>query len=202
MKVRQSVAAFLLGLMLASGIPFLFAIDAPETGTEWTTPYGRWTTIGDFTSGNTALDLSVNERTYRLVTAAIAADVSGDGNIVLGQLDYGVSVLRYRLVGGTNNAVNTFYLYTGAKGDHNDCDLVPRAVLSFTVGLQLSSENNMFLADTLVVSNTTATTKNWITVSPANDTCSETFIDLQGDDIYCLVPTVLGSDCQVIVKDF
>ena len=199
---KRRLVLVVLMIIIAS-VPFLMAIEKPDTGSEPTTPYGRWKTVANLpAAGTEPAALADDERTYKLVVAKILADVSGDGKIQVTELDYGVNALRFRLVGLTDGDVVVVYVYSGAKDDYPDCDLVLRGTLTFTVGLQTSIENGMELADTLVITNDEASLTSWTPVSPANNTCAEAFIDLQGDDIIVTVGTTVVNDAKLLMKDF
>lgn len=190
-------------LLIVASVPFLMAIDRPTVGSESTTPYGRWLVIANLpAAGAEPAALADDERTYKTVQALILADVSGDGKIQVTELDYGVNSVRFRLVGTSDGDNVVTYVYSGAKDDYPDCDLVLRGILTWTIGTQVSIVTDMELADTLVITGDEASTKAWVPVSPENDTCAEAFIDLQGDDIVVTVaPTVVG-DARLIMKDF
>lgn len=202
MKFTQVIAAFLLGLMIASA-PILMAIDPPDAGSELTTPYGRWLVIAELPSaGAEPAFLADDERTFKIVTALIAADVDARGKVQIMELDYGVNSVRFRLYGATEDGDIVTYVYSGAKDDYPDCDLVLRGILTFKVGAQVAILQDMKLADTLVVTGDEASTKAWVAVTPENDTCAEGFIDLQGDDIVVTVGTTVTCDAKLIMKDF
>jgi len=183
--------------------PFLLAIEKPTVGSEETTPYGRWLTVANLPdTGTEPAFLDDDERTYKLVQALILADVDGRGKIQVTELDYGVNSVRFRLVGLTDGGSIVTYVYSGAKDDYPDCDLVLRGILTFTIGTQVTIIPGMEFADTLVVTGDEASTKAWIPVSPMNDTCAEAFIDLQGDDIVVTVGTTVTCNAQLLMKDF
>lgn len=200
--MRKNLTVLLV--MAVMSLPFLMAvIGKPTKGTELSTPYGRWKTIANLLSAGTKpTDLADDERTYLTVIAAIDADVDGDGKIILGKVPYGVDALRFRLSGITENAVIVIQIYTGSRDDYPDCELVKRATLTFTIGTQVSIRATFEMADTVVVSNTDASTKIWVVASPGNDTCCEVFIDMQGDDTYCIVGTTVECDAKLFMKDF
>ena len=203
--MRKLFAGIVLGLIIAA-TPFVMAaaLTEPTEGTEQATPYGRWKTTANLPSAGTEpLDLDVDERTYLTIAAAIIADSpSGDGKIILGKIPYGVDALRFRLSGITEGGSIIVQVYTGARDGYPDCEMVKRGTLTFTIGQQGSIEATFEMADTVVVSNTGATTKAWVVASPGDNTCCEVFIDMQGDDTYAIVGTTVACNAKLFMKDF
>lgn len=194
---------FVMLLAMIATVPFLLAIDKPTVGSQESTPYGRWLVVAELPSaGAEPAFLSETERTYKLVQALILADVGGRGKVQVSVLDYGVNSVRFRLAGITDAGTIVTYVYSGAKDTYPDCDLVLRGILTFTVGTQVSIIPGYELADTMVITGDEATTKSWVPVSPANNTCAEGFIDLQGDDIVVTVGTTVTCDAKLLMKDF
>ena len=197
----------ILMLTVLSFLPLLMAIDIEKPTesivAEQSTPYGRWLVVAELPeAGVEPAALTKTERTYKIVQALILADVGGRGKIQVNEFDYGVNVVRFRLAGAVEEGTIINYIYSGAKDTYPDCDLVLRGVLTWTVGGQVSILSGMNLADTLVVTSAEASTKNWIAVSPANDTCAEAFIDFQGDDIVVTVSPTVTCNAKLIMKDF
>ena len=202
--MRKLFAGIVLGLIIVA-TPFLMAaaLTKPTEGTESATPYGRWKTTANLPSAGTEpTDLAVGERTYLTIQAAITADVSGDGKIILGTIPYGIDALRFRLSGITNENSIVVQVYTGARDGYPDCEMVKRGTLTFTIGTQGSITATYEMADTVSVTNTGATTKAWVVASPADNTCCEVFIDMQGDDTYAIVGTTVACDAKLFMKDF
>lgn len=195
--------ACIVVLVMFTFCMFALALEKPTIGTQETTPYGRWLVVAELpAAGVEPSALTKTERTYKLVAAKILANQNGDGKIQVTKLDYGVNCARFRLAGATEEGNIVNYVYSGAKENYPDCDLVLRGILTFTVGGQVSIIPSMNLADTLAVTGDEASTKAWVPVSPENDTCSEGFLDLQGDDIVVTVSPTVTCDAKLLMKDF
>jgi hypothetical protein len=136
------------------------------------------------------------------VQALIAANVGGRGKVQIKVLDYGVNSVRCRVVGATEEGNIVTYVYSGAKDDYPDCDLVLRGIITSTIGTQVTIISGMEFADTMAVTGDEASTKAWVVASPENDTCGEAFIDFQGDDVIVTVGTTVTCDAKLIMKDF
>lgn len=153
-----------------------------------------------------ATDLSVAQRTYLTAQAAIAADADNQAQISLitltSEVESPVNALRFRCVGATADTVCTYNIYTGTRKENPDCELSLLGTLSFTVGTQVSMGSGLEFADQLTVTggSTSALFKN--TTSAADERVAETYIDIQGDDTLCSVPTAVGSDCQLLAKAY
>lgn len=190
-------------MLVVATVPFLMAIDVPTEGTELSTPYGRWLTVGSFVSaGAEPVDLIKSERTYKIILALIDTAADGEEKIILKTLKYGSTLKRFRLEGLTEDDVVVLQVYAGSLGDALDCVFVKRGTLTFTIGGQVSTTPDYEMADTLVITNDGASTTGWTVANPADDTCAEAVLDLQGAEILCIDPTTIPSDCTLLMKDY
>ncbi len=197
--------AVLAGVLVWPPIKKAAAYYTSIVASEQATLYGPWRSVATLASAGTEpTDLAGGERTYATIAAAIAADVSGDGKIVLAELPFGCNAPRFFVSGITDNAVIVLRIYSGSKGGASNCVFKPRGTLTFTIGTQAGITATYELADTcaLTSGSDAASITNWSIASPANNTCTEVVIDTQGDDWVCIVATTIGCDAIVWIKDY
>ncbi len=166
------------------------------------TDQGGWQVLGTFlAAGDEATDFTVTQRKHSVAAYAITVGATGHSKIVIyGPLNAGANCLRLRMVGVTDAESNVIEFYAGACGNNDDWMYVKRGTLTWTIGTQLSATGALLLADTVVVTNDEASSSSWTAASPANNTCAEVMIDLQGDDTIMMVPTTLGGNAKLLGK--
>jgi hypothetical protein len=112
------------------------------------TPRPRWVQVEETTSaGDEPTDLGVTERTYQAVKRAIAAAVSGDGEISIFDIPKAWNAINLRAAGITADGTYTTQIYLGTLGKGNrdtdsttlDCELVNIGQLAWTIGTQEST---------------------------------------------------------------
>ncbi len=204
-KITQKIVAILVIVMFCvlAWPPVEKAVGYYYTSivaNELATVHETWRVAGSFDTAATN-DLAVTERTRTLVQALITADSNEDGNMVLYEVPFGANAIRVRVIGTTADGDFVFELYSGAKTEGNgNASLVKRGTLTCVVGTQLSETATYEFADQIVVTNTTASSTSWSVVSPADNTCAEAVIDIQGDDILCFVPTTVDNAMKILIK--
>ena len=175
-------------------------------GSELATPNFPWATAATWTSAGTEpTALAVTERTFKTITTAITTGASGDDEIVIYTLPYGTNAVRIRAIGLTPDDVIVFDVLSGTYNTGiEDCAMVLRGTLTFTVGTQTSARATYELADTVVLTADSATTRPWIIANPGtgSETCAEVMLDMQGADKLVLVPTSLTSNAYVLIKPY
>jgi len=162
-----------------------------------------WKLVGSFASaGDEPGDLASNERTYLGVAAAKAAG-GADNKIVMYEIPPQANGMRLRIVGTTENTQVVLSVWAGAKEViEADCILSPRGTLTWTIGSQASPDNGYLVADTVVITGDDASSSEWGSASPGDNSVAEAFIDLQGDTELVIVPTVLGCDAKLYAKSY
>lgn len=187
---------------------FCMAAMRAQVGSELATPNFPFATAATWTSAGTeATALAVTERTLKTINTAIAAAVSGDDEIEVYTMPYGTNAIRIRVAGLTANDVVVFDVLSGTYNTGiEDCAMVLRGTLTFTVGTQTSAIATYELADicTLTATTDAASTSDWTIANPAtgSETCAEAMLDMQGDDRLVLVNTTLSSNAYVLVKPY
>ena len=103
------------------------------------TVQSSWVIADTTTSaGDEPTALSETERTKKLLDAAIAAAVSGDGEISVYKIPPKWNALSFRAIGITDGATVTHDIYFGTLGDDLDCSLAYAGSLAWTIGTQQS----------------------------------------------------------------
>ncbi len=197
------LTAMLAGVFAWPPIEKAAAYYTSVVASEQATVYGAWQVVGTFaSSGGAATDLAVGERTYLTILAAIAADSSNDGQIVVYSVPFGANAMRFRNIGLAAAGDHVYQVYTGAKGGASDCAFVKRGTLTFKTGSQASTTASYEYADLLTVSNTSASSSAWTVANPGDgsELVAEAFIDLQGDDMIVIVPTTLDDNSKLLGK--
>lgn len=197
--------AVMAGLLAWPPVERAAAYYTSVVASEQATLYGPWRAVATLASAGTApTDLADGERTYTTILAAIEADVSGDGKIVLSELPFGCNAPRFFVSGITDDAVIVLRIYSGSKGGASNCVFKPRGTLTLTIGTQGGVTSTYEMADTCVLTagSDGASTTGWTIASPANNTCAEARIDFQGDDWVCVVATTIECDAIVWIKDY
>ncbi len=201
----------LIGFALGFIAVLCMAAVRAQVGSELTTPNFTWNTTASFLSAGTeATALGVGERTFKTVTAAIAAASSGDGDeeIVIYNIPYGTNALRFRAIGLTNDGTVQIDIHTGTfDGDTDDCELALRGTLTFTIGTQASTTASYEMARAVVLtaSSDVSSTSSWtIATAGAAESVAEAMLDLQGDDILVLVPIEgsLTANAKILTKPY
>jgi len=198
----------IIGILLGVGFVLGMAAMRAQIGSELTTPNFTWDTTASFLSAGTeATALAVDERTYKTVTAAIAAG-GGDAEIVIYEIPYGTNALRFRAIGLTNDGTVEIDIHTGTfDGDTDDCEFALRGTLTFTIGTQASTTASyeMARAVALTASSDVSSTSDWTIASAgAAESIAEAMLDLQGDDILVLVPIEgsLTANAKILTKPY
>lgn len=211
-KIMKSWTTWLILILSASWImlyPVYKAASAITAATETIaaqliTDQGGWEVLGSFlAAGDEATDLGVAERTLSTIRAAINLAVSGDGKIIIVEnLNTGANTMRFRNIGLGAAGDHVYQIYSGAKGNNDDCAFVKRGTLTFKTGSQASTFSGLEYADLLTVTNTTASSTSWTVANPGDGTelVAECFIDLQGDDTLVIVPTTLDDNSKLLGK--
>jgi len=172
-----------------------------------------WASVAsNSSSGDEPANLGTASRTYSVVRSLIGANASGTGEIKLASITPRDNRCRFRCLGNADNASVVYQLYIGTLGNakHSweaglssgtDCILAYAGQLTWTIGLQSSTESNYNVADTIAVTSSDWA-MGWITVSPGSDRVAEAYIDFMGADTLVMIPTTLGCDAQLIMKGF
>ena len=195
-------------LFLCCTVVFYMAAMRAQVGSELCTPNFPWAIAATWTTaGDEPTALAVGERTYKTINTAIAAAVSGDDEIEIYTMPYGTNAIRIRVVGFADNYDIVFDVLSGTfDGSRDDCAMVLRGTLTFTVGTQLSAIASYEFADTAVLTanSDAASTSVWTITSPGtgSETCAEALLDMQGDDRLVLVPTALAANAYVLIKPY
>ena len=164
------------------------------------TVHESWRVAGTFDTAATN-DLAVTERTRTLVQALITADANEDGNMVLYSVPFGANAIRLRVIGTTDAGDFVFNVYSGAvTGSDGNASLVKRGILTCITGTQVSETTSYEFADTMAVSSTASSVTTWSVTNPADNTCAEAVIDIQGDNILCFVPTTVDNAMKILIK--
>ncbi len=199
----------IIGFVLGIGAVLCMAAVRAQVGSELTTPNFTWNTTASFLSAGTeATALAVGERTFKTVTAIIAAASSGDDEIVIYNIPYGTNAMRFRAIGITNDGTVKIDVHTGTyDGDTEDCELALRGTLTFTMGTQASvtASYEMARAVVLTTSSDVSSTSSWtIATAGAVESIAEAMLDLQGDDIMVLVPIEgsLTANAKILTKPY
>ena len=199
----------IIGFVLGIGAVLCMAAVRAQVGSELTTPNFTWNTTAAFLSAGTeATALAVGERTFKTVTAIIAAASSGDDEIVIYNIPYGTNAMRFRAIGLTNDGTVKIDVHTGTyDGDTEDCELALRGTLTFTMGTQASvtASYEMARAVVLTTSSDVSSTSSWtIATAGAVESIAEAMLDLQGDDIMVLVPIEgsLTANAKILTKPY
>jgi len=99
-----------------------------------------WVVVDETTAAGTeATALAKDERTKKLVDAAIAAASSGDDEISTFVIPASWNTVRFRACGTTDNGTATYQVYLGTLGGQDDCELVYAGQLAFVTGTQVST---------------------------------------------------------------
>jgi hypothetical protein len=161
-------------------------------------------------AGDEPTALAVGERTFKTITAAIAADVSGDGKISFFYPDAWANGLRFTAIGITNDGTYTVMLYAGTLGGRpgdgspalDDCNFSYLGSLAFIIGQQASSTSGYEMAQSVTVTDgdTAAAWTDEGTVD--SDRTCEARIDILGADVIVIVPTVCTANSQLLIKGF
>lgn len=195
-------------LIFAVSLLFCMAAQRAMVGSELATPNFPWVAAATWLSaGDEATALAVTERTYKLINTAIAADASGDGKITIYTLPYGTNLIRIRAIGFAPGEGAIVDILSGTyDGSTEDCEMVLRGTLTFTMGLQKAAAAGYYLADTLALTaaSDAASISHWTIANPAagSETVAEGLLDMQGDDRLVLVPTVLSSNTKILIKPY
>lgn len=201
----------LIGFMFGVMVVLCMAAVRAQVGSELCTPNFTWNTTASFlNAGTEATALAVGERTYKTVTAAIAAASSGDGDeeIVIYSIPYGTNAMRFRAIGLTNDGTVKIDIHTGTyDGATEDCELALRGTLTFTIGTQASVTAGYEMARAVVLtgSSDVSSTSDWtIATAGAAESIAEAMLDLQGDDILVLVPIEgsLTANAKILTKPY
>lgn len=199
----------IIGIVLGFIVALSMAAVRAQVGSELTTPNFPWNTTASFlAAGTEATALAVDERTYKTVTAAIKAAVSGDEEIVIYRIPYGTNTLRFRAIGLSDNGTVKIDVHTGTfAGNTDDCELALRGTLTFTIGTQASvtSSYEMARAVVLTTSSDASSTSAWtIATAGTVESVAEATLDLQGDDILVLVPIEgsLTANAKILTKPY
>lgn len=202
----------IVGMVLGIGVVLVMAAARAQLGSELCTPNFPWVSVTAWTSAGTEpTALAVGERTFKTVTAAIAAAATdaGDEEIVIYTVPYGTNAIRIRCLGTTaNSGVTTFDVLSGTfNGGLDDCNFALRGTLTFTTGSQVSAQNGTFeICDIVVLtaSSDAASTSDWTIANPgdAGETAAEAMLDLQGDDTVVLVPTATDQNAIPLIKPY
>ncbi len=165
------------------------------------TSQSDWEVLGTFLAvGDESDDLGITQRTQLGALSAIGASANGQRKIVIyGPLPIATNTMRFRNVGVADASDHVYNIYTGASGDHNFAYSL-RGTMTFKCGTQVSDIGATVFADTLVITNTTASSTSWTVVNPGNNFVAEAFIDLQGDDMIIIVPTTLDDNSKLLGK--
>ncbi len=202
---------FMIGIVFGVVVVLCMAAVRAQVGSELTTPNFAWNTTASFlNAGTEATALAVGERTFKTVTAAIAAASSGDGDeeIVIYNIPYGTNTLRFRAIGLTNDGTVEIDIHTGTfDGSTDDCELALRGTLTFTMGTQASTTAGYEMARAVVLtaSSDVSSTSSWtIATAGAVESIAEAMLDLQGDDILVLVPIEgsLTANAKILTKPY
>ncbi len=202
---------FMFGILFGVVVVLCMAAVRAQVGSELCTPNFPWNTTAAFlNAGTEATALAVGERTFKTVTAAIAAAAaaSGDEEIVVYNIPYGTNALRFRAIGLTNDGTVQIDIHTGTfDGSTDDCELALRGTLTFTTGTQASTtaDYEMARAVVLTASSDASSTSDWtIATAGAVESIAEAMLDLQGDDILVLVPIEgsLTANAKILTKPY
>lgn len=200
-------------LIFAVSLLFCMAAQRAMVGSELATPNFPWAVAATWTSADAeATALAVTERTYKTINTAIAAAANastGDGEIEIYTVPYGTNAIRIRAIGLTANGTIVVNILTGTYDSSlEDCEMVLRGTLTFTVGTQASTTSGYELADivALTAASDAASTSDWIIANPAtgSETVAEAMLDLQGDDKVVLVPIEgsLTANSKILIKPY
>lgn len=182
-----------------------------------------WAVAGSVASaGDDPVDLTVARRTYQTAKAAQTAAVSGDEKIIIFDIPREVNGLRFRCRGVTEDTTVTYQVYAGTLGDgfrdadfntdsEFDCDLAYLGQLAYVIGAQIAVDT-LLHADTITITESDWT-KRWLypigdgstrppTTITVADRIAEGGIDLEGADVIVAVPTVIGTDAELVLKGF
>ncbi len=198
----------LIGFLCGVVVVLCMAAQRAMVGSELATPNFPWATAVTWLSaGDEATALDVTERTFKLITTAIAADSSGDGKITIYTLPYGTNAVRIRAIGLVPNESVVVDVLSGTyDGSIEDCEMVLRGTLTFVIGLQKTTATDYEIADTvsLTAASDAASTSDWTIANPAtgSETAAEALLDMQGDDRLVLVPTTLSSNAKILIKPY
>ncbi len=209
MKKKLITILVLTAIATAMLLPAKAALTAWQTWTsivaaERSTGYSQWhstATISDTAAEPSAL--GVTERTYTTITAAIAANVQGDGKIIVFQVPYGANAVRVRAA-GTADATLTTDILTGCTGTpaNANFEVNLRGTLAWVMGTQATAVTGFVFADECTLTADSASTSAWTIADPGDGTNlpAEAMIDLQGDNVIVIVPTTLDGDAKLILK--
>ncbi|MBE3139365.1 MAG: hypothetical protein IMZ53_02155 [Thermoplasmata archaeon] len=217
--MKKRIVWFLIFIVIPVGI--LYALDAiapvNKEGVRvdpgiLNTIKDRWVVAGSTVSdGAEPTDLTVTERTYQTVDAAIIAAAGGDEKIIVYDIPRNWNALRMRCAAITDDGTITYSVYIGDLGDGNkhsngtsaDCELTYIGSFAWVVGTQVSTISTYEMADTLTyTANASLISVSTISPGTASERVAEAEFDVKGSDILVLVPTTVSCDAKLLVKGY